>query len=182
MADTSPWLVGNSDSLTVNCVPVKGSSCKRKTPLRPVTKHGLVGSQPHARAPSARAMADSEDDDFAEQSDRSTVLRQNFASAVAAVLDEAEEANARLPASAGFAAQLAEVAWTWTTTALAPDLEAFARHAKRARIGVEDVLLAARKNEATAQLMEREAAKLRSVKRKAGDGDKSAREAAAQAE
>ena len=129
-----------------------------------------------------RRMAESEDDDFAEQTDRSTVLRQNFASAVAAVLDEAEEANARLPASAGFAAQLAEVAWTWTTTALAPDLEAFARHAKRAKISVEDVLLAARKNEATAQLMEREAAKLRSVKRKVGDGDKRAGEAAAHAE
>jgi centromere protein S len=119
-------------------------------------------------------MNESQDDDFAETADRSTLLRQNFAAAIAAVLDadsnDAEEAAARPAASASFAAQLTEVAWMWTTTALAPDLEAFARHGKRAKIGVEDVLLAARKNEATLELMEREAAKLRSVKRKVGEG------------
>ena len=108
-------------------------------------------------------MGDSEDDDFASQADRSTMLRQNFAAALAAVLDanDSDEAASRPPPSAAFAAQLTEVAWQWTTTALAPDLEAFSRHAKRAKISVEDVILATRKNEATQALVEREAAKLK---------------------
>ena len=119
----------------------------------------------------ADAMADDNDDDeFAEPADRSTVLRSNFAAAVATVLDEeGEQSAASLPASAGFAAALTEVAWTWTTQALAPDLEAFAQHAKRAKIGVEDVVLAARKNETTKALVEREAANMRSVRRKTGE-------------
>ena len=118
-------------------------------------------------------MAD-DDDVFAERADRSVVLRQHFAAAVAAVLDaDDDQVGTRPAASAGFAQNLSEVAWTWTTTALAPDLEAFARHAKRTKVGVEDVLLAARKNETTHALMEREAAKLRSsnVRQKVGDGD-----------
>ena len=82
---------------------------------------------------------------------------------LAAVLDanDSDEAASRPPPSAAFAAQLTEVAWQWTTTALAPDLEAFSRHAKRAKISVEDVILATRKNEATQALVEREAAKLK---------------------
>ena len=110
-------------------------------------------------------MAESEDDAFASQADRTTILRQNFAAAVAGVLD-ADDKPSRLPCSPSFATQLAEVSWSWTTTALAPDLEAFARHAKRSKIGVEDVLLAGRKTEATHALLEREAAKLRSVRHK----------------
>lgn len=114
---------------------------------------------------------DESDDDFRSQADRTTVLRQHFAAAVAAVLDadDTADAAARPPPSASFAAQLTEVAWTWTTTALAPDLEAFARHAKRSKIGVEDVLLAARKNDVTHALVEREATRMRSVRRKVGE-------------
>ena len=117
-------------------------------------------------------MADASQDDFADaQQDRTTVLRQNFAAGIASVLDgNDDEAAARPSATAGFAAQLAEVAWMWTTTALAPDLEAFARHAKRKSIDPQDVLLAARKNEVTHALVEREADRLRSVRRKVGEG------------
>ena len=114
-----------------------------------------------------------DDDDFAERADRTVVLRQNFAAAVAAVLDEAADREPRRPQpSSTFAQALADVAWSWTTTALAPDLEAFARHAKRSKIGVDDVLLASRKNEVTHALMEREAANLRTVRQKGADGDK----------
>ena len=117
-------------------------------------------------------MSDDDDGAFASQADRSRALRQHFAAAIAAVLDsnDTSEAAARPPASTSFAAQLTEVAWTWTTTALAPDLESFARHAKRTKIGVEDVMLAARKNDVTHALIEREAARLRSAnKRKASE-------------
>ena len=116
------------------------------------------------RAVFARSMADggSEDDDFASQADRTTTLRQNFAAAIASVLDTNDPNDTRRPLpSAAFAAQLTEVAWQWTTTALAPDLEAFSRHAKRAKISAEDVVLAARKNEQTHAVVEREAAKLK---------------------
>ena len=45
---------------------------------------------------------DNDDDEFAEPADRSTVLRSNFAAAVATVLDEeGEQSAASLPASAG---------------------------------------------------------------------------------
>ena len=114
---------------------------------------------------------DDEDDDFAAHTDRQTVLRQNFAAGVATVLD-ANDSASRLPTSTGFATALTEIAWTWSTTALAPDLEAFARHAKRAKVGVEDVLLAARKNEVSHALVEREGQKLRSLRNKADDGSK----------
>ena len=40
-------------------------------------------------------------------------------------------------------------------------MEAFARHAKRAKVGTEDVLLASRKNEVTHAVMEQAAAKQR---------------------
>ena len=114
-------------------------------------------------------MAD--DDDFAEETDRSSALRAHFAAAIASVLDtdDSDEASRPTPSSS-FAAHLTEVAWAWTTTALAPDLEAFARHAKRAKVTPEDVALAARKNEVTHALVEREASRLRSVRRKVGDG------------
>ena len=113
-------------------------------------------------------MAD--DDDFAPAADRTATLRANFAAAVATILEgddvEADGSVPRLPVSAGFAAHLTEVSWTWTTTALAPDLEAFARHAKRQKVGPDDVVLAARKNETTHSLLEREArVQQRSAKR-----------------
>ena len=104
------------------------------------------------------------DDDFAPVADRSRTLRTHFAAGVAEILDaEGDRADGRLPLTKAFAQQLAEVSWSWTTTALAPDLERFAKHAKRSKIAPEDVLLAARKNEVTYALIDREAQKLRSA-------------------
>ena len=111
-----------------------------------------------------------EDADFASQVDRTSVLRSNFAAGVASVIDANDTEEAALPVSAAFVEQLTEVVWSWTTTALAPDLEAFARHAKRAKVTPEDVVLAARKNDTTAALLQREAAKQRAVKRKVEGG------------
>ena len=101
------------------------------------------------------------DDDFAaDAQDRTGLLRQHFAAAVTELVD-GDDADVRLPASKSFVQQLTEVAWSWTTTALAPDLESFARHAKRSKVGAEDVLLAARKNEGTHALLESAAAGLK---------------------
>ena len=105
-------------------------------------------------------------DDFAPALDRSRTLRSQFALAVAEVIDnDPEEANGgsrgRLSVSNAFSQQLTEVAWSWTTTALAPDLERFAKHAKRKAIGPEDVVLAARKNEVTHSLIDGEAQRLK---------------------
>ena len=103
-------------------------------------------------------MSASEDDAFAPAKDRRQTLRTAFALAVAEILDAGrgdEGGNdtggnsGRLPISKAAAQQLTEVAWSWTTTALAPDLERFAKHAKRSKVAPEDVLLAARKNEVT---------------------------------
>ena len=68
---------------------------------------------------------------------------------MAAVLDERRQP----PPSHAFAQQLTELTWMWTTTALAPDLERFAQHAKRSRVAPEDVVLASRKNEVTHALI-----------------------------
>ena len=106
-------------------------------------------------------------EDFAAPVDRTRTLRTHFAVAVADVLDGEGDADAatseRLPITKAFAQQLTETAWTWATTALAPDLERFARHAKRSKVAPEDVLLAARKNEVTYALVDREAQRLRSA-------------------
>ena len=104
-------------------------------------------------------------DDFQEAPDRATLLRGQWAAAVAEVLDEWPEPR-KPPLSTTFAQNLTEVSWTWVTTALAPDLEAFARHSNRAQVGPADVVLAARKNEVTHAIMEQEAGRLRSVKQK----------------
>ena len=107
----------------------------------------------------------SADDDFAAPVDlRMRTLRNQFAVAVADVLDgegEAEMgARSSLPLSKAFAQQLTETTWMWATTALAPDLERFAKHAKRTVIKPEDVVLAARKNEVTHVLLDRVAQRL----------------------
>ena len=78
------------------------------------------------------------DDDFAPVADRSRALRTHFAAAVAEILDAKDDrTDDRLPVTKAFAQQLAEVSWSWTTTALAPDLERFAKHAKRLKIASE---------------------------------------------
>ena len=103
----------------------------------------------------------SADDDFAPVVDRSRALRSTFALAVIEVLDEAQQRG--LPVDDAFARQLTETAFTWATTALAPDLEAFAKHAKRKSVAPEDVLLCARKNEVTHARVDRAAEKLRAT-------------------
>ena len=96
------------------------------------------------------------------------LLRGQWAAAVAAVLEAQPSAN--LPISHAFAQHLCEVSWNWATGALAPDLEAFARHSNRAQVGTADVILAGRKNDVTLALL-RLAAEKRTVKQKTG-GDK----------
>ena len=53
----------------------------------------------------------------------------------------------------GLGGQLTAATHDWITRSLAPDLESFQRHSKRGTIGVEDVLLAARKNATTKALI-----------------------------
>ena len=125
--------------------------------------HLLPYTKKEARRKHREAM--SADDDFAAPVDlRMRTLRNQFAVAVADVLDgegEAEMgARSSLPLSKAFAQQLTETTWMWATTALAPDLERFAKHAKRTVIKPEDVVLAARKNEVTHVLLDREAQRL----------------------
>ena len=107
-------------------------------------------------------MSDEDDDFAAGQADRTLHLRSQFAAAVSEILDSHDDAAETRPApTQAFAQQLTEVAWQWTTTALATDLEAFQRHSKRSVIAADDVLLAARKNEATHSLLSEEANRLR---------------------
>lgn len=106
-------------------------------------------------------MSDEDDDFAAGQADRMLHLRSQFAAAVAEILDSHDNAEPRPAPTQAFAQQLTEVAWQWTTTALATDLEAFQRHSKRSVIAADDVLLAARKNEATHMLLSEEANRLR---------------------
>lgn len=116
-------------------------------------------------------MDPSQDDAFADVvQDRSALLRGQWAAAVASVLDAQDRDG--LPISATFAQHLAEVSYAWATTSLAPDLEAFARHGNRATIGVSDVVLAARKNDTTHMLIEREAERLRPEKKQKVEIDK----------
>lgn len=116
-------------------------------------------------------MDDPSQDDFADAvQDRSALLRGQWAAAVASVLDAQDRDG--LPISSTFAQHLAEISYAWATTSLAPDLEAFARHGNRATIGVADVLLAARKNDTTHMLIEREADRIRPEKKQKVETDK----------
>lgn len=124
-----------------------------------------VRTNTRALARSSSMSEAGDDDDFAGGHDRTQHLRTQFAAAVAEVLDakgNGGSASEALPRpTQAFAQQLTEVAWQWTTTALAPDLEAFQKHSKRSVIAADDVLLAARKNEATHALLCEEADRLR---------------------
>jgi hypothetical protein len=53
---------------------------------------------------------------------------------------------------------------------LAVDLEHFMKHAKRSTVAIEDVMLAARKNEQTRKLIEGEGMRLRRVRKEGTDG------------
>ena len=112
-------------------------------------------------------MASQLDDDFAPgaaQHDQNLRLRQHFACAVAEILDRREEQHQK--PSTAFAHQLAEVAFEWSQTALGPDLERFAKHGKRTKVGPEDVVFACRKNDVLHDVIQREAGKLRSGRQK----------------
>jgi centromere protein S len=114
-------------------------------------------------------MADA-DDDFASQEDRLKAAWR------AAVLSAVEEQNTTVPVSRECAASLVELVEGWATQALAPDLEQFAHHARRTIVSVDDVLLAARKNERTRACLAAEAARMnrgtkrRGTKRRASGG------------
>ena len=113
-------------------------------------------------------------DEFQEQPERKSLAKQHLSAAVLAAL---EEGPADAPTVSQDTAKLmVDLVWDWTTTALAPDLQAFMRHSKRSTIGVEDVQLAARKNERTKKLIDEEAQRLkdnklalREAKRKANE-------------
>ena len=119
----------------------------------------------------------SQDDDFQAQPARSTLAKQQLAAAVIAVLEDEPATGPALSKDAAHA--VVDLVWDWTTTALAPDLEAFMRHSKRNTIGVEDVQLAARKNPRTKAIIAEEVQRLKALKeetravkaRKAADND-----------
>ena len=104
----------------------------------------------------------SQDDDFQAQPARSTLAKQQLAAAVIAALEDGHSAGPALSKDAAHA--VVDLVWDWTTTALAPDLEAFMRHSKRNTIGAEDVQLAARKNPRTKAIIAEEVQRLKALK------------------
>lgn len=110
-------------------------------------------------------------DDFESHADRPTLAKQHLSAAVVAALEEKDNDAVTTadgpPLSKEVMWQITELVFDWTSTALAPDLEAFMRHSKRNTIGVEDVQLAARKNPCTRQLIDGEASRLKEQKQAA---------------
>ena len=104
----------------------------------------------------------SQDDDFQAQPARSTLAKQQLAAAVIAALEDGDTTGPALSKDAAHA--VVDLVWDWTTTALAPDLEAFMRHSKRNTIGAEDVQLAARKNPRTKAIIAEEIQRLKALK------------------
>ena len=109
-------------------------------------------------------MASQSQGDFAAVQTKEERDRAHFLLAVTSLLEE-EKGRGLAPASGKLVRCLAEVGYKWTTTSLKEDLEAFRRHAKRATVAPEDVILAARKNRVTQSLLEQEHQRL-SGKRK----------------
>ena len=107
-------------------------------------------------------MMDASQDDFQAQPARSTLAKQQLSAAVIAALEDGPATGPALSKDAAHA--VVDLVWDWTTTALAPDLEAFMRHSKRSIIGVEDVQLAARKNACTKAVIAEEAQRLKAIK------------------
>ena len=94
-------------------------------------------------------MSDDEDADFADT--REDKQHKRLQTSVRALAEEAQDAER--PFATAVVHQLTAITHDWITRALAPDLEAFQRHSKRGTIGVEDVQLAARKNETTKAML-----------------------------
>lgn len=105
---------------------------------------------------------DSQDDFAAVPPSREARAKEHFYAAVTALL-ESEEPPLGLPPTPAFAQQLSELGYEWATSALGPDLDAFRKHAKRSSVQPDDVVLAARKNSTTRELIEREAARLKAT-------------------
>ena len=110
---------------------------------------------------------DASQEEFQEQPARGALAKQHLSSAVLAALEEGAENGPTV--STETAKHVVDLVWDWTTTALAPDLEAFMRHSKRSTIGVEDVQLSARKNARTKAFIDEEARRLRSRKTETGE-------------
>ena len=108
---------------------------------------------------------DASQDEFQEQPARGALAKQHLSSAVLSVLEEGPEDGPTV--SKETARQMVDLVWDWTTTSLAPDLEAFMRHSKRSTIGVEDVQLTARKNARTKAFIDEEARRLKEVRQAA---------------
>jgi len=108
---------------------------------------------------------DASQDEFQAQPERGTLAKQQLSASVLAALEDASKDDGPL-LSKEAAEAIVDLVWDWTTTALAPDLEAFMRHSKRSTIGVEDVQLAARKNVRTKALINEECQQLKAVKQK----------------
>uniref|UniRef100_A0A7S4C142 Centromere protein S n=1 Tax=Chrysotila carterae TaxID=13221 RepID=A0A7S4C142_CHRCT len=104
------------------------------------------------------------DDDFAPELDRASKCKAQFTQAVLAVVEEESPSLAVSCVSKEAAHQIAELAWDWTVTSLAPDLERFVQHRGRGLVGTEDVALAARRNPLTKRLIEAEARRIKRAK------------------
>ena len=142
-------------------------------------RRALLAARSDARAGAGllHRIMDASQDDFQAQPARSTLAKQQLAAAVLAALEDGQQSGPTLSKAAAHA--VVDLVWDWTTTALAPDLEAFMRHSKRNTIGVEDVQLAARKNPRTKAIIAKEVQRLKALKeetravkaRKAADND-----------
>ncbi len=106
-------------------------------------------------------------DEFQAQPARGVLAKQQLSASVLAAIEEAPADGPQLSQEATKA--MVDLVWDWTTTALAPDLEAFMRHSKRSTIGVEDVQLAARKNARTSALINEECQRLKDIKQATRD-------------
>ena len=102
-------------------------------------------------------------DDLADDAAADNV-RKRLKRSVSAI-SEAQE-DAERPFHKDVVHNLTKVTHDWITRSLAPDLESFQRHSKRGTIGVEDVLLAARKNDTTKALIAEHVDELAASKQK----------------
>ena len=95
-----------------------------------------------------------------------TPRRTTFASAFAQSPPSRRHRKTRSGLHKDVVHNLTKVTHDWITRSLAPDLESFQRHSKRGTIGVEDVLLAARKNDTTKVLIAEHVDELAASKQK----------------
>ena len=104
-------------------------------------------------------------DDFADDAAADNV-RKRLKRSVSAIAEAQEKQDPERPFHKDVVHNLTKVTHDWITRSLAPDLESFQRHSKRGTIGVEDVLLAARKNDTTKALIAEHVDELAASKQK----------------